>query len=372
MALRLSELVSDWGGFERLVASLHETGTVHVKHNVTLMGRSGSPRQIDVVVSHQEGLYEHLIIVECKYWRKNVGRQQVDALATAVRDLGASRGVIFSASGFQEGAIAAAKHEHIELYRVRDLAESDWGAPGQVVELLLQFYQASMGNFEVQKASAFDSPSTELAIQLGVVQSSTPMWRSESDRSGPTFEFLLERSMHESLQKATKDAFTLCGGIECTVYATANIVFEPRTPILLPRENGVLRLEKFSYELGIKIDQKLFRADRLEPLQFALVLEDCVRKVAKSVSKKTGETVVRLVPLSGIEARSEDAVTNGSVLKIYLNGLFPFEEVASGPRIQLPSASRAEKLSLSLDDLFASTTSNAPGDARNDAQEAAP
>lgn len=360
MTLRLSELVSDWGGFERLIASLHETGSVSVQHNVTLKGRSGTPRQIDVVVTHREGLYDHLIIVECKYWRKNVGRQQVDALASAVRDLGASRGVIFSASGFQRGAIAAAKYEHVELYKVRDVAESDWGAPGRVVEFLLHFYQASMGDLKVHRASAIGSPSTELAIQLGLSQSSTPTWRSLDEQPGPTLESILERSMWDAMHRATKDHFRIGGGVECTVYATVNLNFDlSAKPILIPRANGLLLLESFSCQLGIKINQSPFRMDRLEPLQFALVLEDCIREVAQSASKRHGEEGVRLAPLNSGESQANDAVQNGSVLKIYLKDFFAFDEIAKGPLIQLPSALRAEKLELSIAEMMDSATPSA-------------
>ncbi|GMA60755.1 NERD domain-containing protein [Alicyclobacillus fastidiosus] len=55
--MKLSELVKDWGGFERLVADLHNTGDVKVEHNVVLKGRSGAPRQIDVLITHTHGLY---------------------------------------------------------------------------------------------------------------------------------------------------------------------------------------------------------------------------------------------------------------------------------------------------------------------------
>jgi Restriction endonuclease len=124
MTLPLNNLISDWGGFEKLVAKLHETGNVEVQHDVTLIGKSGAPRQIDVLVRHREGFYDHLIIVECKYWKDHVKRLHVDALITAVDDLKASRGVIFSMNGFQEGAVLAAESAAIELFQVREL--TDW------------------------------------------------------------------------------------------------------------------------------------------------------------------------------------------------------------------------------------------------------
>jgi hypothetical protein len=39
-AIGLSDLATDWGGFEKLIAKLHETGEVTVEHNVILAGRS--------------------------------------------------------------------------------------------------------------------------------------------------------------------------------------------------------------------------------------------------------------------------------------------------------------------------------------------
>lgn len=65
--MAIEDLISDWGGFEKLIAELHQTGEVSVQHDVTLPGRSGAPRQIDVLVRHKQGLYEHQIVVECKY-----------------------------------------------------------------------------------------------------------------------------------------------------------------------------------------------------------------------------------------------------------------------------------------------------------------
>jgi hypothetical protein len=142
------ELVGDWGGFEKLVAMLHETGDVAVERDVTLQGRSGAPRQIDVLIRHRQGFYEHLVVVECKYWQHNVERLHVDALATTIREVGADRGVIFSSKGFQSGAISQAAAENIDLFVVRDLARHEWGGSGRIVDLFLQFAQVGLGGVE--------------------------------------------------------------------------------------------------------------------------------------------------------------------------------------------------------------------------------
>ncbi|WP_162854621.1 restriction endonuclease [Sphingobium estronivorans] len=148
-ATSLSEMFTDWGGFEQFVAELHRTGSVSVEHNVTLIGRSGASRQIDVLVRHKEGLYEHLIVVECKFRKSPIKREQVDAMATTIREVGASRGVIFSTCGFQSGAIREAAHQNISLYVVRPLEDDEWGKPGRHIDLWLHLISISIGNFKV-------------------------------------------------------------------------------------------------------------------------------------------------------------------------------------------------------------------------------
>src|SRR5580692_9275408 len=131
------KLIGDWGGFEKLIAALHETGDVKVEHDVTLVGESEAPRQIDVLVTHTEALSTHRILVECKCWRSAVERLHVDAMITAVKDLKASRGVFFTTVGYQSGAGAVAKAYGIDLYVVRELSDEEWGGPGRLVDLCL-------------------------------------------------------------------------------------------------------------------------------------------------------------------------------------------------------------------------------------------
>jgi predicted helicase len=114
-AKTLADLVKDWGGFEKLVADLSQTGEVTVA-TPTL---PGARRQIDVLIRHKQGLIEHLVVVECKYWNSFVERLHVDALATTVREVGASRGVIISTADFQPGAIEQARHEKVCQRRFR-------------------------------------------------------------------------------------------------------------------------------------------------------------------------------------------------------------------------------------------------------------
>ena len=74
-----------------------------------------STHAVDVYVSFRQFGQECRWIVECKLWSKPVTKETVHALRDRVDDLGADRGVIFSESGFQEGARTAAQNTNILL-----------------------------------------------------------------------------------------------------------------------------------------------------------------------------------------------------------------------------------------------------------------
>jgi hypothetical protein len=330
--ISLGAFVEDWGGFEKLIAKLHETGTVTVEHNVILIGKSGAPRQIDVLVKHREGLYEHLIIIECKYWKENVSRLHVDALVTAVQDLNASRGVIFSAKGFQEGAITAAKHTGIELYKVRELTDTEWGLPGRVIDFFIQFIQRSIGNVKFLM-SASDTPKTPIHFNIFIAEnnegSKTPTIKKDGSPDR-TLEELLISASDKALDEFTKNSFVLCDGADCTRYMMGSVNFEPPEPILVPWENIIVMIPKITFDLGIKYNQTRMVHDRAKQFIFALAVESCVRAGITIASRKSSEAHTVLAAVSGSEpANKEDVLKNGSILKIKMKGFFPFEEMSN-------------------------------------------
>lgn len=185
--MTIETFVGDWGGFEKLVATLHETGEVAVERDVSLPGRSGAPRKIDVLIRHRQGLYEHLVVVECKHWRRRIIRLHVDALTTTVQEVGAAKGVIFSSKGFQAGAITQARQSNIDLFVLRDLDRHEWGNPGRVVDLFLQI--AEIGFKAVTAQASFiptnpgggaDSEDARFAFNFGdgKAVSATPLLRA--------------------------------------------------------------------------------------------------------------------------------------------------------------------------------------------------
>jgi Restriction endonuclease len=224
----IADLVTDWGGFERLVAALHETGEVTVERNVSLKGRSGAPRQIDVLIRHKQGLYEHLIVAECKFWNSAVERQNVDALVNTVSEIGASRGAIFSTKGFQSGAVTQAKHDHIDLYTVRDLSDEEWGLPGRVVDIFLQIVQPGIGNVASYDTYKIGNPLNTAPVAFNLEfgpdgpVSCTPTLKRNGSPGGDPMEKYIFDCAQQVLGKNLAEIHMINGGEECTRYVRAS------------------------------------------------------------------------------------------------------------------------------------------------------
>lgn len=133
----LSAIVRDWAGFEELVASIHASSAFTVSTHELVQGRDGS-WVIDVVVRSSVGIHEYVTIIECKYWNNAVGRDQITHLKCIREDVNASKAVIFTTVGYQDGAEEFARRNAIDVYVIRDLTNEEWGAPGRHINLFLQ------------------------------------------------------------------------------------------------------------------------------------------------------------------------------------------------------------------------------------------
>lgn len=326
----LADLVTDWGGFEKLVAELHDTGDVKVEHNVTLPGRSGAPRQIDVLVRHTQGLYEHLIVVECKYRSAPIERLHVDALATTIREVGASRGVIFSTKGFQSGAIAQAKHESISLFLLRELTDTEWGLPGRHFDMWMHFNSISIGNFQMPDTSAAMLRSGVLPtinMRLG-----DPAGQSETRievRGKPhtTLEELLLAMANRTAQLAYRPVCIDFGGtFEGTVRRVIKVNFAPESPVHIFLDGAIVFAPRMTFDLGVKVEQSRFQFDRAASYGFVLAVEDCINNVVTTASKRQADAVTQLHPLKEALESTEEAYKNGSILTVWMKGFASFDE----------------------------------------------
>ncbi len=108
--------------FETAVKSLVEVrgaGLVGFESSLRerLEGAEGA-YEIDVVARFEALGVQYVTLIECKYWRKAVGRDVVEVLHSRIRSTGAHKGMIFTTSTFQSGAIAYATAHGIALVRL--------------------------------------------------------------------------------------------------------------------------------------------------------------------------------------------------------------------------------------------------------------
>lgn len=87
------------------------------EHLEKVAGVDGS-YAIDVTVRFSALGANFLVLVECKHERRKVERQDVQILNDKVRSTGAQKGMLFSVSGFQDGAIEYAGVHGIALVQL--------------------------------------------------------------------------------------------------------------------------------------------------------------------------------------------------------------------------------------------------------------
>lgn len=321
---------TDWRTFEELVVDLHRTGSVEVQRDVKLVGKSGAERQIDVLLIHKEGLYEHRIVIECKYWKQRVKRLHVDAMAYALHDLNASRAVFFTTKGYQKGAEIVAHHESIYLFKVRDLDDAEWGAPGRNVDFFIHYYSKAIGSKRLS-ISGPDIPSQILnGIRLGDNRTSTRIEHKLASLTQDTLEGLIEETSSRVLSNfATQNSSLFNSGEQRAFYLSVDQQILFKEPATIYHETGKSLLTRIDYELGIKVDQKHIVVDRGDAFLHAVMVENIVTKAMYVSSHHKDSAVSKMVEVSntGRKADFPDALVNGTIMKIVLNGWFDCKEM---------------------------------------------
>lgn len=123
---------NDGKAFEKFVAELTEQllrsegVTVSVKHNVSLIGRSGLKHQVDVYWEVRIAGIPHRVIIECRDWASRLSMDHVQQLQGKLIDLPGCRGVLVSQVGFQSGALELAKQYGIVPQVMRVPRDEDY------------------------------------------------------------------------------------------------------------------------------------------------------------------------------------------------------------------------------------------------------
>jgi len=333
--IAIEHLVEDWGGFEQLVAKLHETGDVKVERDVVLKGRSGAPRQIDVLLRHKQGLYEHLVVVECKYWNRNVERSDVDALVTTVREVGASRGVIFSSKGFQSGAITQAEHDNIDLFTVREPTDSEWGAPGRHVNLYLHIVSLAPGPVNIEDVYTYahcapTSNNIEIVLGEGGPKPLTHTAIETESGNDKTIEEMIARRAQDAAKQVYQPKLaSFNGSLRGRMLYRFNVNVVPTKDIKVMANGGCVFIRKMSLQLGLRIDQSQIAVDRAENFVFALAIENCVNQKVFAASRRPGDALTEIFAISKpdeVPERQGEIVQNNSIITVWLGSMFSFDD----------------------------------------------
>lgn len=118
-ATKFELLVRDW-----ILKQGGELTSLEVKHDVKVEAYD-STYQIDVLAKFQAFAgAEFIVLIECKKYRNAVERELVQVLHDKVRSIGAHKGMLFTTTGFQSGAIKYAAAHGIALVSIINGAAS--------------------------------------------------------------------------------------------------------------------------------------------------------------------------------------------------------------------------------------------------------
>ncbi|WP_054970001.1 restriction endonuclease [Alicyclobacillus ferrooxydans] len=335
--MKLSEMVKDWGGFERLVADLHNTGDVKVEHNVILTGRSGAPRQIDVLITHTQGFYTEKIIVECKYWNTRIKRLHVDAMVAQLQDLNASKAVFFTVKGCQSGAKTMAADHGIEIFLVREPTDDEWGEPGPVLNIHLQVIDRSilkysfpgMQVYTTAVASGHQGVRLNMTMGSPEVRSATPTIKDDGS-PGKTLEQIIDEGTLGVLKGSfNQNAVTFNGGEECTVYMVNPAVISIHPPAHIVVEDKHVLIPQIQIEIGIRVHQSRIVIDRRSSYLYALVVQDVIKTGRFYASRRRNADTSLIAPaVDEAPHEGDEVVKNGSVLHVFTNQWFDPAEMS--------------------------------------------
>lgn len=326
----------DWQGFEIFVSNIYkEDPNLIVEHDVTLKGKSGAKRQIDVLITQKNKLHTYQTIVECKYWNKKVNRGIIDILYASMEDLNASKGVVFTTAGYEDGAQKYASSKNIDIFIVRELQPQEWGLPGRIIHFYMHCIAGNFKNVSVQAKliPIVEKYPKNLSLNIIVTKDNAldeqmNLYSKIDGRKGTNLINLLWKKQEE-LSHSICDNLSLINngadGANIVIHSEVEINFEKYEFSQLRFPYGAVNIDKLNFQLITHVSQTVFHFDRGENLDIALIVENYIKKQAHIVSKEKGndnfkvseDVFNNLVEKEIIE--KGDVLENNSILKVYLN-----------------------------------------------------
>lgn len=324
--------IIDWQGFEQFVTDLYkDDGDVTVEHDVTLKGKSGANRQIDVLITRKSKLHSYQTMVECKYWNKKVERNIVDIVFAGLEDLNIEKGVIFTTTGYEKGAIEYAKSKNIDIFVVRDLTPEEWGLPGQIIQFYLHLATAQIDNLKFINTVCVPvveeyPKSLNLNIELSKDMKLPKEYQLYSIKNGNKGDNLIQfilSARDKLISEMTKDIFVLNNGNDCIqeIKATAILDFSKFEFRQLRNQYGAINLSQITFEITTQLSQLAIKIDKAKSYNIALAIQNYIDNQIHLVYQKQGQEGVTLTDniynkIAKTATTNKDILQNGSIFKV--------------------------------------------------------
>jgi Restriction endonuclease len=336
----------DWLAFERFVRDLYaEDSELVVEHNVTEVGKSGARRQIDVKFTHKVRSHTYVTLVECKHWKSNVNRQRIDELASSLEDLNASKGVMFTTTGYEAGAETYARHKGIDLFLVRDLTDEEWGLPGRVIWFYMHYYGAQIKDFtnSAELLATVPNPPSTVNLQLifrpdGSLDEALTLRSLTGAGTGPNLMTLIGEAQQRAMG-ALADKIELFADGEDGARLVFAVPLELDLSALehrhLVQPYGFLKIDRITMHLLVTVTQSRFEFDRGRELDLALAVENYVTRQRSVVVRHPDSRDMAIHDLQDDGPSEQDrseALMNGTLLRIFLEPWVQPDPVVGNPK----------------------------------------
>lgn len=261
--------MADFEDLEKLVAAIQKqlAPASEVQHNVKLDGRrSGTKRQIDVLVSQKIGQYEIKIVIDCKDYKNPVDVKGVEEFHGLFTDVGAQKGVLVCPAGFSKAAKWRAQDLLIDLYSPVDTGPHKWKAT-PFVPVICDFRNAAI-SFKFSSSAPYpctirgDFFSSNIAYDATVNALGTAI--GTAIRRWNDGEFPHEAGVHEDLPLfPTREVHTDNGhGMRIPVSLSANLYVKKQ---LYFGNFPIIKMSGFKDEIKGGVITNAFTVGMLDP-----------------------------------------------------------------------------------------------------------
>lgn len=312
-----------------------EDANLRVEHDVTLVGKSGARRQIDVLITQETKLHKYITLVECKRWKEKIDRSIIDVLYASIEDLNASKGVVFTTSGYEAGAEKYAASKNIDIFVVRELTNEEWGLPGRRIHFYMHLYASKFNHISFKNAYLIPlvkNYSTSLNLNIEITKEGNSdeelyLYSIEDGSKGKHLINLLSDHQNELVhkisegintpfEKGSKDA-------SLAILSDVEIDFRNYEYRQLRFSHGAVNIDRITCKLLTHVNQTVFHFDRAENLNIALVIENYINKQKHIVSQTKDQTNIQISEnltnkLIQEKIAKGDVLENESILKVYV------------------------------------------------------